>query len=46
MTIADRYGLPLSTSSAVAAEHYQDGMDRLLSYSLGADQRFAAAVAA
>jgi hypothetical protein len=44
MSLADRYGLPLSTTSAVAAERYQDGMDRLLSYGVGADQAFAAAV--
>ena len=37
MSLADRYGLTLSTSSAVAAEHYQDGMDALLSYGFGAD---------
>lgn len=46
MTIADRYGLPLSTSSAVAAERYQEGMDRLLAYGPGADESFATAVAA
>src|SRR5256885_5052095 len=46
MSTTDRYGLPLSTSSAVAAEHYQASMDRLLAYGYGADQSFAAAVAA
>jgi len=46
MSIADRYGLPMSTSSAGAAEHYQDGMDRLLSYGFGADRAFAASVTA
>jgi tetratricopeptide (TPR) repeat protein len=46
MSVADRYGLPLSTASAVAAERYQDGMDRLLSYGVGADQAFDAAVEA
>ena len=46
MSLADRYGLRVSTSSPVAAEHYQTGMDRLLSYGFGADQAFAAAVAA
>src|SRR5437773_10267328 len=46
MSTTDRYGLPLSTSSAGAAEHYQAGMDRLLAYGYGADQSFAAAVAA
>ena len=37
MPMTDRYGLPLSTSSSVALEHYQEGMDRLLAYRLGAD---------
>jgi tetratricopeptide (TPR) repeat protein len=46
MTIADRYGLPVSTSSTTAAQRYQEGMDRLLSYGLGAEDCFAAAVAA
>ena len=46
MSLSDRYGLTLSTTSAAAARHYQDGMDRLLSYGFGADQSFAAAVAA
>jgi len=46
MSLTDRYGLTLSTASAGAARHYQDGMDKLLSYGLGADQSFAAAVAA
>jgi tetratricopeptide (TPR) repeat protein len=46
MSLADRYGLALSTASAAAARHYQDGMDRLLSYGLGADQAFASAIAA
>jgi hypothetical protein len=45
MPVADRYGLPLSTSSVRAVERYQEGMDRVLSYGLGADERFAAAVA-
>jgi tetratricopeptide (TPR) repeat protein len=46
MSLTDRYGLTLSTSSAGAARNYQDGMDKLLSYGLGADQSFAAAGAA
>ena len=46
MSVADRYGLPLSTASVVAAERYQEGMDRLLSYGVGADQAFNAAVEA
>src|SRR3989442_5546757 len=45
-SLTDRYGLPLSTASTVAAERYQEGMDKLLSYSFGADRAFAAAVAA
>jgi tetratricopeptide (TPR) repeat protein len=45
MTIADRYGLPVSTSSAVAAQRYQEGMDRQLSYGPGAEEGFAAAIA-
>ncbi|HEV8441258.1 MAG TPA: tetratricopeptide repeat protein [Methylomirabilota bacterium] len=46
MTIADRYGLPISTSSATAAASYQEGMDRLLSWGSGADEAFAAALVA
>ena len=46
MPLADRYGLPVSTSSTVALERYQDGMDRLLAYGLGAEDCFAAALAA
>lgn len=46
MTITDRYGLELTTSSAVAAARFQDGMDRLLSYDAGADESFAAALEA
>jgi tetratricopeptide (TPR) repeat protein len=46
MAMADRYGLPVTTSSPVAAARLQDGMDRLLSYSAGAEEAFAAALAA
>jgi tetratricopeptide (TPR) repeat protein len=46
MAIADRYGLPVSTGSSVAAERFQDGMDRLLSYGAGAEQSFTAALQA
>ena len=42
----DRYGLPVSTSSAVAVERYQDGMDNLLAYGLDGERSFAEAVAA
>src|SRR5947207_8797919 len=46
MALTDRYGLPITTASAVAAEHFQRGMDMLLSYGPGADDAFAAAVQA
>ena len=46
MALADRYGLPVSTSSAVAVERYQDGMDNLLAYGLDGERSFAEAVAA
>ena len=46
MTLADRYGLPVTTSSAVAVERYQDGMDNLLAYGLDGERSFAEAVAA
>ena len=46
MAITDRYGLPVTTPSAVAAARFQDGMDRLLSYDAGAEESFAAAVQA
>jgi tetratricopeptide (TPR) repeat protein len=44
MTIADRYGLPVTTASPRAVERFQDGMDRLLSYGPGADLGFAEAL--
>ena len=46
MPMADRYGLPVSTSSPAALEHHQEGMDRLLAYRLGADDQFTQALAA
>ncbi|MGH7354863.1 MAG: hypothetical protein ACRELS_09850, partial [Candidatus Rokuibacteriota bacterium] len=46
MAITDRYGLPVTTSSPVAAERFQDGMDRLLSYGAGAEECFAGALEA
>jgi len=46
MAITDRYGLPVTTPSPVAAARFQVGMDRLLSYGAGADDSFAAAVQA
>jgi tetratricopeptide (TPR) repeat protein len=46
MALTDRYGLPITTGSTVAAERFQEGMDRLLSYGAGAEESFAAAIAA
>jgi tetratricopeptide (TPR) repeat protein len=46
MAITDRYGLPVSTSSPVAAERFQEGMDKVLSFGAGAEQCFAAALQA
>jgi tetratricopeptide (TPR) repeat protein len=46
MVITDRYDLPLTTSSRVAAERFQSGMDALLAYGPGAEHGFAAAVEA
>jgi tetratricopeptide (TPR) repeat protein len=42
----DRYGLPLSTDSPRAAERYVEGLDRLLSWSPGAEASFEQAIAA
>jgi tetratricopeptide (TPR) repeat protein len=44
MAITDRYGLEITTSSAAAAERFQDGMDKLLSYNAGAEDSFSAAL--
>jgi len=44
MPITDRYGLEITTSSMRAVEQFQDGMDRLLSYSAGAEDAFTAAL--
>ena len=46
MSQTDRYGLPVSSSSAVGVERYQDGMDKLLAYGLDAERSFAEAIAA
>jgi tetratricopeptide (TPR) repeat protein len=46
MTLTDRYGLPVTTGSAAAAAHFQEGMDRLLAYGAGAEESFAAALGA
>ncbi|HEV8615959.1 MAG TPA: hypothetical protein VGU22_10760 [Methylomirabilota bacterium] len=46
MPVTDRYGLPVTTSSPVAATRFQDGMDRLLSFGPGVEESFAAALRA
>src|SRR5215204_1902793 len=43
-TAFDRYDLPLSTSSPLAATHYIDGVDRLLGFDLDADVRLQEAI--
>lgn len=43
-TINDRYGLPMSTTSAKAAEHYVEGVDILLEQGYGTEQRFLQAI--
>ena len=40
MTIEDRYGLAMSTSSPTAAEHYFEGIDLLLSQNFGPEEAF------
>ena len=42
----DRFGLPISTSSAVAADHLQEGIDRLLSQNYGPEESFQQAIEA
>jgi len=42
----DRYGLPLSTGSTVAAERYVEGLDRLRSWSVGVQDSLEHAIAA
>jgi len=46
MGLTDRYGLPVTTSSPVAAERFQEGMDALLSFGVDAEQCFASALQA
>ena len=46
MPQTDRYGLAITTESAAAARHFQDGMDRLLSYGPRAEESFDAALEA
>jgi tetratricopeptide (TPR) repeat protein len=42
----DRYGLPLTTSSSRAAEHFIEGIDLLLEQNYGPEDRFTQAIAA
>jgi hypothetical protein len=44
MSVEDRYGLPLTTSSPRAVDAYVDGVDRLLSAQPGADGCFERAI--
>ncbi len=44
--INDRYGLPISTGSPVAAERYVEGVDLLLSQNFDPEQKFRAAIEA
>ena len=46
MPSTDRYGLPVTTSSSTAFDRFQEGVDDLLAYGPGAEERFAAALAA
>ena len=40
VTIEDRYGLPMSTSSSTAANHYLEGVDLFLSLNFGPEDAF------
>ena len=44
--ISDRYGLPLSTSSPVASEHYVEAIDAIISQTYGAGRHLGMAVEA
>ena len=44
--IQDRYGLPITTSSARAVEEWVEGLDLLISYNYGQDDRFQRAIEA
>jgi Flp pilus assembly protein TadD len=46
MPSTDRYGLPVTTSSSTAFDRFQEGVDDLLAYGPGAEERFTAALAA
>lgn len=42
----DRYGLPLTTSSPLAAEHFIEGLDLLLEQNFGPEEQFTQAIEA
>ncbi len=44
--LEDRYGLPVTTNSTKAVEQWVEGLDLLLSYEYGQDERFGEALAA
>ena len=46
MALTDRYGLAVTTTSPVALERFQEGMDHLLAYGPAGEERLAAAVQA
>jgi tetratricopeptide (TPR) repeat protein len=45
-TFDDRYGLPITTNSTIAADLYFEGVDRLLSQNYGPDEKFVQAIEA
>ena len=44
--IKDRYGLPMTTSSTLAADRWVEGVDFLLSHEFGAEEKFKQAIEA
>jgi tetratricopeptide (TPR) repeat protein len=46
MLLTDRYGLPVTTTSSTAFDRFREGVDDLLAYGPGAEERFAAALVA
>ena len=45
-TFNDRYGLPVTTNSTIAADYYFEGVDRLLSQNYSPDEKFVQAIEA
>ena len=45
-SMKDRFGLPISTSSSTAADHFLEGLDLLLSQNYGPEERFQKAIEA